>query len=182
MRKLIALAVAALSLAAACGSDGDTVTKAPAADTAPIATEASGPEPADDLVEAPVTEASAATATPEPEPAGPTLEEAAGIDLDSPNVELIFALAADDNPAAETKRSCPHGLGGSMSHGSTVTIIVRDSAAGSTRTRTMQCQDGKWVTISDTTVGDAGIVQPPDDDDNDPSRQDAPGQEPATEG
>ena len=72
---------------------------------------------------------------------------------------ILTALAADNAPGDAAKATCSV-KGGTVSHGSTATIIIKDAEAGTTRTRTAQCQDGTWVTISDVTVNDTAIVTP----------------------
>lgn len=80
---------------------------------------------------------------------------------DGAELTILTALAADNAPADAAKATCSV-KDGTVSHGSTATIIIKDAEAGTTRTRTAQCQDGTWVTISDVTVNDSAIVTPED--------------------
>jgi hypothetical protein len=175
-----ALAVTIASLAAACGSTTDTpatqvgvalpdltnVTEsspAPTDTTAPSAgldseTSGSNPQPAPTPAEPPVTD--------------PPDNRVPLVVPEGAELTIFTALAADNNtPGEAAKESCSVKGGGTVSHGSTATIVVRDPEAKTTRTATSQCQDGAWVTISDITVNDAVIVVPEEPEDPAPIGQ-----------
>ena len=174
-----ALAVTIASLAAACGSTSDT----PATQVGvalPDLTNVTESSPAPTDTTAPTAEVESATSGSNPQPAPAPMPATDPPDNRVPLVvpegaelTILTALSANNNaPGEAAKESCNlSNGGGSVSHGSTATIVVRDPEAKTTRTQTSQCQDGSWVRISDITVKDAVIVAPEEPEDPAPIGQ-----------
>jgi len=175
-----ALAVTIASLAAACGST--TATPATQAGVAlPDVANVTESSPAPSDTTAPTAELERETPgsnpQPAPAPASPPATDRPDSRVplvvpDGAELTIFTSLTANNNePGEAAKESCSIKGGSTVSHGSTATIVIKDTEAGTTRTQTSQCQDGVWVTISDITVNDKVIVAPEEPEDPAPIGQ-----------